>query len=458
MRNRWGAANVDAERRTWRLPGAGWLTAKLSHKMIVVLLVAGALAWLLSFFLFLNHLRGYAEDTYDQAMEDAQNRAEQVVSFLEGSGGDYAGLTGFLEARRMGCSIQDSQGNVLYQFDPGDWPEPRLTAASQASLSTREGEELRIYVWGTAVSRQDLTNALSHQAFVNLAIFNLTLFVAAGVLIYLLIVSPIMGLRRTMREYSEKGTLPPRSIRVDEVGKLQNTFADLTGVLRAKEQSERRLIASISHDIKTPLTSVLGYSERLLSARLSPEKKEQYVRSIHDKGLAIKSIVDEFDDYLEAGLRDEAPMELVTAQALCDGLRQEYEEELLDANVHLEIQCACPKAALICNQAHMRRYFGNLIGNSIRHSGAAGLRLEVLCRQERQELVLEFGDNGSGVPDELLQQIFEPLYTTDRGRKVSGLGLSICRSIIHAHGGTVTAENRPQGGLLVRAVLPCANC
>ena len=104
----------------------------------------------------------------------------------------------------------------------------------------------------------------------------------------------------------------------------------------------------------------------------------------------------------------------------------------------------------------MRRYFGNLIGNSIRHSGAEQLKLEVLCRQEGREVVLEFWDNGAGVPEELLQQIFEPLYTSDRGRKVSGLGLSICRSIIRAHGGTILAENRPQGGLLVRAVLPCA--
>lgn len=449
---------MDAERKRWRFPGAGWLSAKLSRKMIVALLVVAGLGWLLSCFLFLSHLRGYAENTYDQAMDDAQGRARQVAAFLEGSRGDCSELTGYLEEYQIGCSIQNGQGSVLYQFVPEAWAEPRLTASSRAVLTTPEGEKLWIYVWDAAVSRQDLTNALSHQAFVGLALFNLVLFLAAGVLLYLLIVSPIMGLRRTMREYSEKGTLPPRSVRIDEVGKLQNTFADLTGVLRAKEQSERRLIASISHDIKTPLTSVLGYSERLLSARLSDEKKERYAQGIHDKGLAIQSIVEEFDDYLEAGLRDEAPMEVMTAQDLCDSLRREYQEELLDANVHLEVRCTCPRAELICNPAHMRRYFGNLIGNSIRHSGAEELKLEVLCRQEREELVLEFGDNGSGVPEELLQRIFEPLYTTDRGRKVSGLGLSICRSIIRAHGGTVTAENSPQGGLLVRAVLPRANC
>lgn len=151
-------------------------------------------------------------------------------------------------------------------------------------------------------------------------------------------------------------------------------------------------------------------------------------------------------------------MELMTAGQLCEVVRREYQEELLDTNVTLRVRCECPEAELICNPAHIRRYFGNLIGNSIQHSGAERLVLEVLCRREEEGVALEFRDNGTGVPEELLQQIFEPLYTTDRGRKVSGLGLSICRSIVRAHGGTVTAENGPEGGLLVRALLPCASC
>lgn len=448
---------MDAEQNRWRFPGVGWLSARLSRKMVLILLAVVILGWLLSFSSFLAYLRTYVGETYDHAMDQAREQVQQVASFLEGSQGNYSGLEEYLTARQLGCSIQDSRGAVVFQFMPEAWTDARLTVASGGSVALRSGETLRIYVWSATLDRQDLSDAVGHRAFVGLTLFNLFLFVVAGVMLYLLIVSPIMRLRRTMLEYSEKGTLPARSLRTDEVGKLQNTFADLTGVLKAKEQSERRLIASISHDIKTPLTSVLGYSERLLSAQLSPEKKAQYLHSIHDKGLAIQSIVDEFDDYLNSGLREEHPMELMSAQALCDSLRREYQEELRDANVRLDVRCACPRADLICSPVHMRRYFGNLIGNSIQHSGAEHLALEVVCRQEDKKLVLDFVDNGVGVPDELLQQIFEPLYTSDRGRKVSGLGLSICRSIIRAHGGTVIAENRPQGGLLVRATLPCAN-
>lgn len=447
---------MGAERKRWSFPGAGWLSARLSRKMIIVLLCAAILGWLLSFQWFLGYMRSYAGDTYDQAMERARESAQQVASFLTGSQGDCSGLESYLSSRNLGCSVQDSRGTILFQFMPEAWTKPQLTVSSGASVPVGEEGGLRVYVWSEAIDRQDLSDMLGQQAFVGLTLFNLSLFSAAGVLLYLLIVSPIIGLRKTMREYSEKGSLPPRSPRTDEVGKLQNTFADLTGVLKAKEQSERRLIASISHDIKTPLTSVLGYSERLLSAQLTQEKRERYLHSIYEKGMAIKSIVDEFDDYLDSGLRDEAPMELITAGSLCQGLRREYEQELLDAGVRLRVDCACPDAQLICNPAHMRRYFGNLIGNSIQHSGAQRLELDLSCRREGERMILEFWDNGQGVPAGQRSAIFEPLYTTDRGRKVSGLGLAICKSIITAHGGTISAHEGPRGGLLIWASLPCA--
>lgn len=445
---------MRAEGRRWRFPGAGWLGARLGRKMILVLLAVAVLGWLLSISVFMRSMGSYVTDTYDAAVEDAQEQARQIASFLEGSQGDLRYLGPYLSDRSVGCSLKNGQGEVVFQSFPDSQNTDRLTVSTLSHVELRSGERLELRVWTSTLGRQDLRELINRQAFSGLILFNLALFAVAGALLYLLIVSPIISLRRTMRTYSEKGTLPPRSPRNDEIGRLQNTFADLTGVLQAKEQSERRLIASISHDIKTPLTSVLGYSQRLLSAQLSPETRTRYLNSIHDKGLAIKSIVDEFDEYLDAGLQDEAPMELATARQLCDSLCREYQEELEDAGIRLTVRCLCPEARLIYNPAHMRRYFGNLVGNSISHSGAEHLELELICSCRDGQLLLDFGDNGRGVPAQLRQVIFEPLYTTDQGRKVSGLGLAICKSIITAHGGTIAALDRPGGGLLIRASLP----
>lgn len=302
-----------------------------------------------------------------------------------------------------------------------------------------------------------LWEALSRTAFVGLFFLNLAVFTVGAILFFLLIITPIIRLRKTMREYYVSGKAPERTVRADEIGRLQNTFADLTAMSEQKDQAERRLIASISHDIKTPLTSVLGYSERLRSAQLTPERREQYVDLIHEKALRLKAVVDEFDDYLDVGLRDSAPMALMTAGELCRRLREEYGGELRDAGVGFLVQCYCPKARFFCNWEQLRRLFGNLISNSITHAQAPHLELTVRCRQEEDRLLLSFQDNGVGVPPEQLGQIFEPLYTSDKGRKVSGLGLSICQSITKAHGGAIHAENLPAGGLLISLSLPCVS-
>jgi len=292
--------------------------------------------------------------------------------------------------------------------------------------------------------------------FVNITVFSACMFVVLAVVVYLVGLAPIIHLRQAMEDYGETGSRPMRTGRRDEVGQLQNAFADMVDTLERKEQAERRLIASISHDIKTPLTSVLGYAQRLSAAELTAEKREQYQQLVYDRALRIKAVVDEFDEYLDAGLRAGSPMAPVTAGALCERLREEYAAEVRDAGVAFTVECRCPDAPLLCSWEHMRRLFGNLIGNAFSHAGAEHLELTLLCRQEGERAVFLFRDNGRGVPRELREQIFEPLYTTDRGRKVSGLGLSICKTIAKAHGGTIGAEDAPGGGLEIRLVLPLA--
>ncbi|MPM51422.1 Adaptive-response sensory-kinase SasA [bioreactor metagenome] len=344
-------------------------------------------------------------------------------------------------------------GTLLFESMPLSG-ETRFVVSGSGTAKLADGRQLIVYTWTDPMRENEISRLFMKHALAGLIVLNLCIFTIVAVMMYLLVLSPIISLRRTIREYYELGAMPQLSPRKDEIGRLHNTFVTMVGVLENKEQTERRLIASVSHDIKTPLTSVMGYSERLLSAKLNAEKQKQYLHSIYDKALVIKTVVDEFDEFLEAGFQDGAPMDLMSVGDFCSRIREEYQNELLDAGVSFKIENTCPTAQIRCNLDHLRRVFGNLIGNSIQHSDANPLILCLTCTREEDQAVFSFCDNGKGVAPELLGQIFEPFFTTDRGRKVSGLGLAICRNIIRAHGGSIRAENLPSAGLRIEIRLP----
>ena len=115
-------------------------------------------------------------------------------------------------------------------------------------------------------------------------------------------------------------------------------------------------------------------------------------------------------------------------------------------------------AVMEADLGKMRRVFGNLIGNAVRHAAPAGpLSIRVRCRREGGNVSFAVSDNGSGVAPEELEHIFEPFRTGDAARgEGRGLGLAICRSIVEAHGGRIRAEAAEEGGLAVVLSLPAA--
>ncbi|QKO30677.1 hypothetical protein GKP14_06480 [Caproicibacterium lactatifermentans] len=439
-------------------PRVGWLSSRLSHKALVGLVLVAVLSGLIMCGCFLSYLRSSVDNLYNGIHTESSDSAKQAASFLMDCGGDYKALKSYAVAHSISCEVRDEKGELLFEYQsPQDNNCVVVSGSAKVTLPNQKGP-LTIRTFSIPLKRQQISASISRSALVGLCVLDICIFIVVAVMLYLLVLAPIIRLRHTFREYYEHGVLPQRSTRQDELGKLQNTFADMVDVIESKAQSERRLIASVSHDIKTPLTSVMGYSERLVtSKKIPPEKQQQYLRNIHDKSIAIKNIIDEFDDYLEAGLHDTSPMYMMTLNDFCRTVKNEYQAELADAGVGLTIECESPASQFRCNYEHMRRFIGNLISNSIQHANAEPLKLRLACWRENEQIILSFSDNGQGVPPDILSHIFEPFFTTDRGRKVSGLGLAICENIIHTHGGTITAANQPAGGLQIQAHLPCIN-
>lgn len=282
------------------------------------------------------------------------------------------------------------------------------------------------------------------------------LFATSG-LIYIKYIKPLEALEKNMRNY-KAGSRAEITDREDEIGRLQNSFVGLSDMIDGEKEKQSRIIASISHDIKTPLTSVMGYAERMKNGNLSEERTARYVDTIYKKAVAIRDLVNEFDDYISSNQRLHYNPSEIGAHSLIESLREEYSDELSAAGVEFWAKCRCDNLPLLIDGNQIRRVFGNLIGNAMKHMEKDEKKISVLC-DEVDDGLYEFvritvSDNGKGVEEEMLEAIFEPLFTTDPGRSVAGLGLAICKEVIECHGGTIKAENNADGGLTVSFTLP----
>ena len=141
----------------------------------------------------------------------------------------------------------------------------------------------------------------------------------------------------------------------------------MTERLDQERQKQDRIIASISHDIKTPLTSVMGYTERLRRGGLSPERQERYIDTIYDRSLAIRDLIDEFDDYLSSHLQGSLRCQQVAVADLCRMVIVDNQEELDGMGIALRVEDHCPETLLWVDISKLRRVFGNIIGNSVKH-------------------------------------------------------------------------------------------
>jgi two-component system sensor histidine kinase BaeS len=136
-----------------------------------------------------------------------------------------------------------------------------------------------------------------------------------------------------------------------------------------------------------------------------------------------------------------------------------FAERLAERRIALESDIPDHKIIVNGDETRLQQLFNNLVENSVRYTDANGL-IRVSCHCEAGRATIDLLDSGPGVPHELLPRLFERFYRVDgsRNRETggAGLGLAICKSIAEAHGGTISAQESPLGGLWIRVILPIA--
>ena len=270
------------------------------------------------------------------------------------------------------------------------------------------------------------------------------------------LINPIDTITKDINAY-KFGKRPFKRKMPKNMQQIQNAFVDMVDSLELEKENQNQIIASISHDIKTPLTSVIGYADRLKNSNLSDDKKQKYVDKIYNKALTMKAVLEEFDDYQSCNIKETLKLEKVTIKSILEYVKKDFEDDLLDKKIKLSIKTNCNEKSVNVDLVKLKRVFSNVITNSVTHfKGNEGV-INVNITSQANLIRFEIADNGGGIADEKdLKRIFEPLYTSDPSRKISGLGLSICKQIISSLDGRIYAKNNSIGGLSIVFVLPKA--
>lgn len=267
-------------------------------------------------------------------------------------------------------------------------------------------------------------------------------------IIYLIMLRPYKELYKAIEEYDKTGQ-PKKTTIKGYAGSIYNRFLSLTKNLEREQENRQRIIASISHDIKTPLTSIMGYAEQLKKDTINQERRKRYLNTVYDKSVEIQQLVDEFDEYLSFNMSGSMRREEISAENLRRCVINEYADELQDNGVDFSVDNFAQDALIYIDKQKFKRVFGNIFANSLKHfkSDLRIIAVDITC--DKDKLYIEVSDSGEGVEESKLDMIFEPLYTSDEGRKVAGLGLSICREILDGHDGKIYGKKSKFGGLTI---------
>lgn len=282
------------------------------------------------------------------------------------------------------------------------------------------------------------------------------------------IIKPLENLGRTMSEIREGDlmieapALPPKTAK--EVHELTSNFESMRLALldsiqeqRNLEKNRKDLIASISHDLKTPITTIIGYVEGLQEGVAeTPEKREKYLRTIHSKSIALNRLIEEL--FLYSKFDAEAIQFYFEHIQLTKFLTHIVEEfQLYNQEVHLELNVE-EDVYVYIDRMQMNRAIINLIENSMKFKKQNELLyiiLEVIVVDDLVEIKVR--DNGQGIPESKLPYVFDHFYRGEEARTSttggSGLGLAIVKQIVAKHNGRVKIQSKLDYGTTVTIIL-----
>lgn len=244
---------------------------------------------------------------------------------------------------------------------------------------------------------------------------------------------------------------------VYEVNDIIRTYEDRIAAFQQTEETNKQLMTSLSHDVRTPLTTLIGYLDAVHKGVVVGEEWEEYIETARRKAYDLKGYIDVLFDWFKLNSNEFAmTIQRTEAAELTRNILIDWIPLLEDQNIEYSIEI--PEQAVIVDldpDSYMR-IINNLLQNVITHSQADAVT--VFLEKQEDTMQLSVADNGVGIGKEDLKQIFSRLFKCDKGRseKGSGLGLSIAYQLAEKMGGKLTAESSPGQGATFILTLPLA--
>lgn len=277
------------------------------------------------------------------------------------------------------------------------------------------------------------------------------------------LMEPLRRLSRTTRRIAQGNLKVRANVRSrDELGALAADFNNMADHLEEQFQElndmarrQEEFIGSFAHELKTPLTSMIGYADMLRSQEMSQEERFQAANYIFKEGRRLEALSLKLLELLVAG-HQELKFLQVNARWLAEEIQGVLQPALRRQGLILKVNVE--NAAVPMEPDLMKTVLMNLIDNGRKAmDGQPGL-LYLLGRKEEKGFSYYVRDTGKGIPEEELKNITDPFYMVDKSRARqqggAGLGLSICREIVVRHGGAMTFKSSVGKGTVVRVFLP----
>ncbi len=261
-----------------------------------------------------------------------------------------------------------------------------------------------------------------------------------------------LSARAPVRSHDEIGALAGQFNHM--AATLEVSFADLA----AERDALRRFIADASHELRTPITALRTFNDLLGGpAAADPRAQQEFLAESAAQIERLEWITANLLDLsrLDGGLTP-LEMETLAFAELVDEVVAPFRLLAQEKGIELRTTGLGAGTTIAADRARLSLALANLLDNAIKFTPAGGT-IEVAMKREAERVILAVTDSGPGINDGEAERIFERFYRSpSHGQPGSGLGLAIVRSVVHAHGGTVTAANRPAGGAEFTLALPAA--